>query len=135
MCLAAYIAASVPLKLIEWEKAEPNFHVAELSSRDSHVKKQFALSHVYYVGSHEGCGCGFLKDGEVGEDLKRVEESYARLADYAREALEAGAELQLFSCWEGDQGAAPEFHEVISVETLKESDFVFKEKAFYRLLM
>jgi hypothetical protein len=133
MCLALYMASSQPLATVRWAKEAPGFYVEELSADDSHVKKQFSLPHIYYAGSHEGCGCGFIKDEDVGEELARVEENYSKLAAYVREARENGAAIEFFSCWEGEQKSVPEFRETIRESTLLERGFQFKEKAFYRV--
>jgi hypothetical protein len=59
MCMVVYLAADAPLPLISWDAQAPAFHVKALGSRDDPVRARFSKPHVYYVGSHEGCGCGF----------------------------------------------------------------------------
>ena len=134
MCLAVYIASSKELPLIAWVEAEPSFNVSLLSNEEVPVKKQFTLEHVYYVGSHQGCGCGFFKEGEAGEELLKVEESYNNLSKYILSAKENGASIQLFSCWEGDQASSMENKEKISERTLNEKQFEFKEKWHYEVV-
>src|SRR4051812_13897629 len=133
MCLALYIASNQPLSLVPYIKDAPSFYVTEISGYELRVKKQFTLPYVYYAGSHEGCGCGFMKDGEIGEELEKVEDNYTRLSAYLHEARRKGITMQLFSCWEGDQDSAPEFHESIDEDGLKDREFEFKEKAFYQI--
>jgi hypothetical protein len=55
-----------------WDEANPSFYVqkdntqysVEIQQSESieqvktHISKQF----IYYVGSHEGCGCGFRQE-------------------------------------------------------------------------
>ena len=130
MCLAVYIATTQEIPLIAWDKQNPAFHIKALDHH-SHVRKQFDLENVYYAGSNEGCGCGFLKDGVVGEELERTKTNYLRLAEIVRSAQEKGIQVQIFSCWEGDQSAIPESRKQISLENLLADDFVFEEKAFY----
>ena len=134
MCLAIYIASNKPLPLIPWVEEKPAFYVEEVMKDGAGVKQQFQYQHVYYAGSHEGCGCGFIKDGEGGEELSQIEENYKRLSAYLKDAKESGAELQIFSCWEGDQNREPEYREEIDEKTLNERDFEFKEKALYRVV-
>lgn len=132
MCLAVYIASDHELPLIAWDESAPSFYIDELST-DGDVKKQFTLPEVAYAGSHEGCGCGFLKDGAVGEELEDVDENYHKLASYIKGLQTKGASIQLFSCWEGEQTSPAESNETIRVSDLMTKEFEFKEKALYRL--
>ena len=134
MCLAVYIASDKPLPLISWVEEKPSFYVEEAKNDNTGVKKQFKYQYIYYAGTHEGCGCGFFKDGEVGEELAKVEENYTNLSVFLKNAKESGAKLQIFSCWEGDQTAEPEFREEINEENLNEKEFEFKEKALYQVV-
>ncbi|HEY7544129.1 MAG TPA: hypothetical protein VID27_04565, partial [Blastocatellia bacterium] len=124
--------SSEMLPLIAWDESDRAFYVSELPARASGVKKQFTLPFVYYAGSHEGCGCGFLKGGRSDEEMEKVKENYAKLAEYVSQARRKRIAVELFSCWAGDEEAAPEFREVINGMALKQEDFEFKEKAFYR---
>ena len=133
MCLAVYIASDKPLPLISWVEERPSFYVEEVKKDEAGVKKQFKYQYIYYAGSHEGCGCGFFKEGEVGDELAQVEENYNNLSAYLKKSKETGAKLQLFSCWEGDQKAEPEHREEIDEENLNEKQFEFKEKALYQV--
>lgn len=132
MCLAVYIASSLNLPLVVWNENEPAFYVSDLTN-DKDVRNQFTLPNVRYVGSCEGCGCGFLKDGEYDDGLAKVNEDYARLAAYIVALQEEGSDIELFSCWEGDQTAARVFDEKIRADDLTKEGFEFKEKALYRL--
>jgi hypothetical protein len=134
MCLAVYIASNKPLPLISWVEEKPAFYVGEISKNEAAVKKQFKYQYIYYAGSHEGCGCGFFKDGEVGEDLAQVEVNYRDFSAYLKKAKESGASIQIFSCWEGDQTSELEYNEEISEESLNEKQFEFKEKALYQII-
>ena len=134
MCLAIYIASNIQLSPIPWIEDKPSFYVTELPKNEYEVKKQFALKYVYYVGSHEGCGCGFFKEGETGKELSKVEENYDNLHQYILNARENGAIIELFSCWEGDQSSKPENNEKIHQSTLREEQFEFKEKWHYEII-
>jgi len=134
MCLAVYIASDKPLPLISWVEERPSFYVEEATNDKTGIKKQFNNQYIYYAGSHEGCGCGFFKDGEVGEELAQVEENYNNLSSYIKKAKESGAKLQIFSCWEGDQADEPEHSEEITEQNLIEKQFEFKEKTLYKIV-
>ena len=134
MCLAIYIASDKPLPLISWVEEKPSFYVEDANNNNAGVKKQFKYQYIYYAGSHEGCGCGFFKDGEVGDELAKVEENYTNFSEFIKNAKKSGAKLQIFSCWEGDQTAEPEFREEINEANLNEKQFEFKEKALYQIV-
>lgn len=131
MCLAVYIASDKELPLSSWNEDKPMFHTSELKEHDECVKEQFNLPNVVYAGTDESCGCGFLKEYETGEELKRKQKNYEELFNYLSVLKNDGAKLQLFSCWEGDQNKPKEFNEVISIDTISDKKFQFKEKALY----
>ena len=97
------------------------------------VLKQFRHPNVVYAGSHQGCGCGFFKDGETGEDLMLVQANYDSLVRYLNEQINDGANIEIFSCWEGDQGSEPETKQRLSLATLGSESFEFEEKAYYEI--
>ena len=133
MCLAVYIASNHELPLVPWNENAPSFYVSELSDYDTEVRKQFTVPDVRHAGSDAGCGCGFFKDGVVGQELIEAEQNYAKLAAYIEDLRSRGAAVELFSCWQGDQSTKKEFNEQIDVDDLLEKNFEFKEKAFYEI--
>ena len=134
MCLMVYIGSDKPLPLIDWNEDKPAFYISELSKYEKGVKSQFKFPHVYNVGSHQGCGCGFFKEHNEEEKLAQAHDNYLQLKTYLQKAREMGANNQIFSCWDGDQDTRPEFREKIELNRLLEANFEFKEKAFYEIL-
>ena len=121
------------MPLVEWNEKQPKFNVVAIIKNESVVKKQFQNPYVVYAGSHEGCGCGFFKEGEKGEELKVVQANYDSLA-YCLSSLKfGGSKLEIFSCWEGDQGLEAEHRHIITLEELASPSFEFKEKAYYKI--
>jgi hypothetical protein len=133
MCLGLYLASSIPLPLIPWVEEAPSICISELECPpyDPSVKGQFTLPHFYYVGSHMGCGCGFVRNPWEEGEGEQIEANYMKLADYVGSARARGADLQLFSCWSGDEAAEPEARHVVSANALLDPEFEFEEKAFY----
>src|SRR5947209_6214972 len=106
MCVALYLASPAPLPLIAWQEEHPSFYVAEVAREEEGVKGQFRFPNIYYLGSHEGCGCGFRFDDETATPDDRDEresavESLRRLVPYLAAAVKAVPEVELFACWEG----------------------------------
>jgi hypothetical protein len=116
-----------------WDGARPSFFVEELPERDDAVRSQFSKPYVFFVGSHEGCGCGFQYGQHEGfeedpEELAAAEESRRRLAEFLAAALKDQAEVELFACWDGDQAARPEHHGRMSPSHLLRDRAHFREK-------
>src|SRR6266446_4942076 len=113
MCMLIYVASDYPLPTSAWDQGRPRFHVTELGDRDQPVRRQFSKPCVYYAGSHEGCGCGFQYGEYEGfeEDpaaLAAARDSRGLLAEFLSVALQHQPAVELFACWDGDQGAPPE---------------------------
>ena len=134
MCLAVYIATTHQIPLIAWDKENPAFYTKELDYHDKRVRKQFDLENVYYAGSNEGCGCGFLKDGVVGEELELTKANYLKLSEVVRSAQNQGFKVQIFSCWEGGQTGKIEIRKQIAVDDLIADEFEFEEQALYEIV-
>jgi hypothetical protein len=126
MCLAVYIGSSLPLEEGSWDKKNQKFYL-ERAAEAEPPGRHFSGKFVYYAGSHEGCGCGFSKDGEPPEELIKCQENYDALARVLEEALEKGAKLQLFTCWEGDQAEEPESVQSITPQRVREPAYELQE--------
>jgi hypothetical protein len=131
MCLMVYIGSNQPLDLVPWDASAPGFHVRELGEQDGEVRSQFHFPNVCYVGSHEGCGCGFqlgeypeFKDD--GAPAKR--DTLRRFASYLTSQIKRGRKLEIFACWDGDQGVPPERRRTLSPSDLVGERFFFLEK-------
>lgn len=122
MCLAVYVAADAPLPESRWNEHAPSFYLESIPE-SAGVRRQFRHAHVYYAGSHEGCGCGFFKRGRDGEELEQRQQNYRALASVLAPRVGAGADIQLFTCWEGDLMARPETTEVITLPQLLDPGF------------
>ncbi len=131
--MTVYVGSKGSLDLIAWNETAPAFHVTELSERDSVVRNQFTEPYVYYVGSHEGCGCGFqygqYPEFEQGEDRSQERASLDGLATYLSHQLSRVGTIQLYACWDGDQTAIPEHHRNLTPGSFRsEEEFYFLEK-------
>jgi hypothetical protein len=140
MCKMVYVASGRALPLIEWQENNPGFWVRELREAEEAVRKQFTKPSVYYLGSHEGCGCGFAygiwpiaDDSPYAErrhDEERAgRESVRRLAEYLSEAVEDG-EVELYACWDGDQESNPDEQATITPLDIGGPAYEFKESQF-----
>jgi hypothetical protein len=133
MCLMVYLASDHVLPTSPWDAARPRFHVAELAESHQPVRRRFSKPHVYYVGSHEGCGCGFQYGEYEGEEedapkLAASQDSRRRLAEFLSAALQHQPTVELFACWDGDQGSPPEHRVRIRPLDLIQERTFFREK-------
>jgi hypothetical protein len=133
MCMMVYVASDYPLPTLAWDEARPGFHVAELSDRDEPVGRQFSKPCVYYVGSHEGCGCGFQYGQYEGievdpAELTAARDSRRRLSEFLAVALQHQSVVELFACWDGDQAAEPEYRGRMRPSDLVRDRTDFREK-------
>ena len=138
MCLAVYLAADEEPPLVPWDETHPGFHVVALAGEpDESARRQFSKRYVVYLGSHEGCGCGF----DYGQDPEAVEpeedeasrRSVSALVDYLKPLLARLGTLELFSCWEGDQGVEPLSRRCITLSAIGGDSFCFQQKELLHL--
>ena len=134
MCLMVYLAADRPLPLIEWREEDRGFHVTELDrEQDEPVRAQFSKPHVYYAGSQTICGCGFnygqQPDAEDDpEDLRLRARTLESLTAYLERECRHAGDIELFACWDGDQGKAREGRSRMAPRDVLAPGFYFLER-------
>jgi hypothetical protein len=102
---------------------ETGYAFVEEVAGDAPVRARFASPHVTYVGSHEGCGCGYHSGGLAFQSVATVADARALIGamtdeeraefaaeQHSRERLRALVErerscgpVELFACWAGDE--------------------------------
>jgi len=133
MCMKVYVAADLPLRLVPWNGNAPAFNTSLLASREGRVRAQFTKPHLLYVGSHEGCGCGFQLGEYPAEyfepdELALRKRSLHEFAAFLREELRRVGSIEVFACWDGDQEAPAEHHRALTPSALEADGFFFLEK-------
>ncbi len=91
MCVVCYIATDKKIQEISFNEKAPAFHIEKEKKVVFH-KEVFSLKHIYYIGSHQGCGCGF-----TSEELPQ------EVIDNARKLLKKGEEFP-WQYWEYFKG-------------------------------
>jgi len=136
MCWALYLASDKELPLIPWEKASPAFNTTALSEADISVKSQFSLRNVIYLGSYQGCGCGFMPaDEDEPKDIANRAATVQALSCYLDNALLQATHLEMFLCWEGDQTQSPVSKKVVFPQDFLVEEFPLAEKEFAKVVM
>jgi len=105
MCVGYYLGCRSPLHPVPWFEERPAFHVDPLSDDEHPVRAQFSLPHVYYLGAHTHCSCGFTSSDEP--DPASQDQSLGALIAFLKWVGAAGA-TQLFVCWDGDYAKVPQ---------------------------
>ncbi len=122
-----------------WSKTAPAFHVADLDGPESeHVKKKLPHRRLVYLGSHEGCGCGFrnYRDGYLmagDAEEKDVLADHEALAAYLSALSPSASPIQIFGCWSGDESDPVEHFRDISPLDVLDPKFGFREREILTL--
>jgi hypothetical protein len=143
MCMMLYIASDKKLPLVPTGQVEYQpIYVDELSEYNSGIKKQFTKKYSYYIGSYQGCGCGFsygqynIDNEEVDESLielfnteeEKGKKSVRELFNYISNSLENVSEIELYSCWSGNEKDTPKHRVEISLANFSVGNkFSFEE--------
>lgn len=130
MCLMVWLGSATPLANLmvpEAPDAAAGDPYVKLEPADAPVRAQFEQPYVHYVGSYQGCGCGFcspeieLEGFDLVADVMSLlpalledersdfldeQRSREYLTTLVRSALRGG-DVEIFSCWAGDEAKAP----------------------------
>ena len=148
MCFVLYAGTLSPMPRRAWDKEAPDLSVQSLTEREDPIKVHFSKPEIQYIGSTSDCGCDFphvmFQNGEWPwfEDDEDDDEGAAR-DRYNRGALasllRASGEktVELYGIWDGDFdfSTPPLVREEISVDTITNTKFHFKEGGFYLVSM
>lgn len=123
MCIMVYVASDEPLPTIPWIQGQPRFNVRTLAEWNTgfEVVRHFTKPTVYYLGSYQGCGCGF------GDPSPEGRQSLLELRNYLAAAIKYSKTLELYSCWAGNEGSDKVHEEVIEIDAILEPGFRFEE--------
>jgi len=139
VCMNLYVASDQPIAATSWSEAHPGFNIQPLSEAEDRVRVQFSKPHVMYLGAHTGCSCGFAfgqPGSEAGQDIEQEQlgrESVASLREFLHSQLTSVAELELYSCWYGDEGTSPDARVRVTPEHFGGQAFDLPERVFYRV--
>ncbi|HEX5217721.1 MAG TPA: hypothetical protein VFV98_19810 [Vicinamibacterales bacterium] len=136
--MVLFAAAGEPLGLIEWTEQAPAFNVKMIGPDEQPVARQFTRPHIYYVGAHTRCACGFVygqpfppPDNEAEEAAGRA--SVAALQQWLHDRVDGLGEIELYACWHGDWTADPVQRLHVTPEYFGGDAFALGEKFAYRV--
>ena len=127
MCMMLYLGSDNALPLIEWrDDNEQPICVRNINCSykdDQFASTQLTKKYQYYVGSWQGCGCGFQFDyinEEFDTDGNELgKQSLETLFQYIRDHV-CDDECELFSIWAGEYKS--EHRDVIDLRGFKFGD-------------
>lgn len=145
MCFVLYIGTDDPLPTIPWQENDPHLNTADLTEHDRAVAKHFSKPYTKYLGSEQGCGCGFrnvsCQDGVWPEEwLIGQEKDYdgtseakihQELHDFVLKRLHDNRTIQLFGCWDGEFELPVVCRDNIEINKLLDHSFFFRERCLY----
>lgn len=138
MCYEIYIASNKPLKTIQWDENNRKLNVEKIDSKDKIIRKVFSRQHIYYIGSHLKCGCGFFYESSLTSDCdgrvvaRQINQSQEELKEYIRQSLGKSKEIELYVSWEGEKEKGP-LKTICLTEKDVERQFNLEERHFYRI--
>lgn len=130
--MAYYLGTDGEAPHAPWSESRPAFYVSDVDE-DVIVRVRQKLPHMnlVYLGSHQGCGCGFRRANNYKEDEtddSPTGEDHRALAAYLA-ALQPSAQApQIFGCWSGDEGEPVDHRREITPSDMLNRSFGFKER-------
>ena len=156
MCLMVWIgtvAAVPPVPKPATPGTPADYHYVEEVPDDAPIRARLASPHVTYVGSHEGCGCGYNSGDLAFQGIEEVAEAMAlldamtdherdelvaeqrsrvRLRNLVTDALAHGP-VEIYACWAGDEDAPPDGEKTIDPAWLTDRTAPLEERLRYTL--
>jgi hypothetical protein len=128
MCNVYYLGSDSELPI--FGSADANeFHVKELNSFEMAVRKNLPFKYVRYLGSHQGCGCGFRNESnsvpESDSARAAIQATHDALVAYLLSLPVPQRPMQIFNCWSGGEGLPPEYFNTYRIADLAQPDFAF----------
>jgi hypothetical protein len=122
--MVLYAAADAPLPELAEGTPPPPLSARRVQGAEDAVRARFTKPHLYFLGAHTGCSCGFQYGEGVDEDAEG-RESVRRLGAYLGAAVARVGPVELYACWDGDE-AEPEGARA----TVTPADFTGEAEAF-----
>src|SRR6478735_6274387 len=122
MCWTLYVSTPIKLPLIEWDSKQPRFNARKLKDDELAIVNRFTMPEVVYVGSDQGCGCGF-------RHVLIADKEWYPIVEEDNDIIE------VYGCWNGNITDSIDCVDEISIKDLTDKDFYFKEGWLYKVLV
>ena len=148
MCLAMYLFTYNNIDEREYDIENPKMFIKKMSLKNEMsydvvgtLKWNEHNGKIYYIGSYEGCGCGWssikpCSYGKINKDEAK-QKLYKKIIDrrilYTLLKSNNYNGSYIIVCWEGDQGKEITKTTNISIEKIKKTNYEFFELVKYIL--
>ena len=144
MCFCLYVGTEVPVPTIPYDNNDRKLNTEDLNEHEKMVAIHFTKPHHKYIGSDEGCGCGFrnvwFSDGGWPEESMIGEENYTgereqpnhqQLYDFLKEILATNQDIELYGCW--DISEPTEGQTILQLSAILDMQFYFRDRYKYTI--
>ena len=149
MCFVLYLAARVapPITSYGGRGGQGTVSTDVLKEHDSAVRRHFTLPHVVYVGSDQGCGCGFRNTSFQGfwpddvnvpftpPDPNPNQPNHESLAGLLREHFGREDFIEFYGCWAGDTALTEIDRRELTLADIRNPAFHFHQRGFCRVTL
>jgi hypothetical protein len=130
MCFALYIAVDTTLPIQLRNDKAPAFYTEGADDYRGSLPI-FSKPHIYYLGSHMGCGCGFLIDEAVDTPKYRAAmQTRLQLVNFLRQVTTLGS-VEMWMTWEGEEAFPPKARAHICPKDIIEGLVTFYDGQFF----
>jgi len=128
-----YLFTNEELPESKWSEEHPGVWIQAAKEGDDRgaLKWPHEQKRVYYIGSYQGCGCGWspANEWDEPEDMHNKQEDRDAFAELMMSINRTASWLVV--CWEGDQGEPLLESKVISIQDIRNVHFEFEELRKY----
>jgi len=154
MCLMVWIGTKNPVSAVSHAlEADGQRNRLDPVAADNPVRRHFSSPHVTYVGSHEGCGCGFnsgvlefegflsvadvlplleAMNDEERDSFHAEQRSRERLEALITASLREGP-VEVYACWAGDENEPSNRVEEVNARWFAEHTAPLSEGVLYTI--
>ena len=135
MCFTLYMASDNECPMSSWDKDAPAFYVERQEGTGAlfygGLDTKFSTKYWYYLGSSEGCGCGFSQADDIKypdfTEREGIRKNQQDLFSYISKCLENETFIELYGCWAGSETRKSYTRREIKVQEIVNEDFFFAE--------
>lgn len=140
--MTLYLATNTAMPSIPYDENNRQFNAEDIVDDEISLANVFSFPNIKFVGSDQGCGCGFrhvLLNGDAWQ--KSYEEpttdnrNHEHLVDFIIKNNKNETSVQIFACWEGDHEEPIVFRDTVDIQKLLSMDFYFKERGLYTVTL
>jgi hypothetical protein len=130
MCMVLYAAADAPLRTIP-DDGPVALSVRPINATEELVRAHFSKPHVYFLGSHSACSCGFNYGYSPNTDAAG-RESVTQLGLYLAAAVTHAGPIEIYACWDGDEAKHAKEHVTVTTDHFRgdAEEFQLSERWF-----